>query len=158
MTGLGIAMVLVGGVLVVAEAHLPTGGALGAAGVLGLVAGTVIALHAAGAGLVLILLAAVLLAVVAGAGLLFAGRRTLAVSRRRPSTGAEGLVGHVGVVRRPPEPVGQVLVDGALWRARLSWVHEEDESPPAAGDSVVVERVRGLELCVRRAEEWEVHP
>jgi membrane-bound ClpP family serine protease len=158
MTGFGIALVLVGGVLIVAEAHLPTGGVLGVAGVLGLVGGTVLALDAAGAALALVLVAAVLLAVVAGAALLFAGRRTLEVSRRRPTTGAEGLVGHLGIVRRTPQPVGQVLVDGALWRARLSWTHEEDEPPPAAGEPVVVERVRGLELCVRRAEEWEVHP
>lgn len=158
MTGFGIALVLVGGVLIVAEAHLPTGGVLGVAGVLGLVGGTVLALDAAGAALALVLVAAVLLAVVAGAALLFAGRRTLEVSRRRPTTGAEGLVGHLGIVRRTPQPVGQVLVDGALWRARLSWTYEEDEPPPAAGEPVVVERVRGLELCVRRAEDWEVHP
>jgi membrane-bound serine protease (ClpP class) len=49
-----------------------------------------------------------------------------------------------------------VFVDGALWRARL-WAGDEPEEV-AAGDPVVVERVDGLTLTVRRAEEWEVVP
>ena len=82
-------------------------------------------------------------------------RKALAASRRRARCGAEGLVGHVGVVRLPLDPLGHVLVDGELWRARRSWA-EEDEPPPAAGEAVVVDRVQGLTLSVRRAEEWEV--
>jgi membrane protein implicated in regulation of membrane protease activity len=48
---------------------------------------------------------------------------------------------------------GQVFVDGALWRARCSVLEEDTELD--AGDAVVVERVSGLTLAVRRAEEWE---
>ena len=48
---------------------------------------------------------------------------------------------------------GQVFVDGALWRARCSVLEEDAELD--AGDAVVVERVSGLTLAVRRAEEWE---
>jgi membrane-bound serine protease (ClpP class) len=59
------------------------------------------------------------------------------------------------VVQRWSEPVGQVFVAGALWRARQS-VTEADEDALRAGDQVVVERVSGLTLCVRRAEEWEL--
>jgi membrane protein implicated in regulation of membrane protease activity len=56
-------------------------------------------------------------------------------------------------VRSALEPAGQVFVDGALWRARPSW----DESDHLReGDPVVVERVQGLTLCVRRAEQWEL--
>ena len=46
-----------------------------------------------------------------------------------------------------------ILVDGALWRARPCW---EDDGPLRVGDHVVVERVKGLTLSVRRAEEWEL--
>jgi membrane-bound serine protease (ClpP class) len=49
---------------------------------------------------------------------------------------------------------GQVFLDGALWRAR-QWSLDEDEVLER-GDPVVVERVDGLTLTVRRAEEWEV--
>ena len=46
-----------------------------------------------------------------------------------------------------------MLVDGALWRARRSWAEDDEELE--AGDPVVVERVSGLTLGVRKAEEWE---
>jgi membrane protein implicated in regulation of membrane protease activity len=44
-------------------------------------------------------------------------------------------------------------VDGALWRASSSWADADDV--PSPGDSVVVERVKGLTLAVRKAEDWE---
>jgi membrane protein implicated in regulation of membrane protease activity len=82
--------------------------------------------------------------------------KALAVSRRAVRSGAEGLVGRVGEVRATPSPLGQVFLDGALWRARL-WVGDEDATLER-GDPIVVERVDGLTLTVRRAEEWEVAP
>ena len=60
------------------------------------------------------------------------------------------------MVRTWTGDAGQVFVDGALWRARQSL--EDDEGQLDAGDSIVVERVNGLTLGVRRAEEWEMHP
>ena len=56
------------------------------------------------------------------------------------------------MVRSWSDGVGQVFVDGALWRARPSVLEEAELSE---GDSVVVERVTGLTLAVRRAEDWE---
>ena len=82
-------------------------------------------------------------------------RKVLTVSRRRARGGGEGLVGHVGVVRLPLDPVGQVAIDGELWRARRCW-SEDDEPAPGEGDPVVVNQVLGLTLSVRRAEAWEV--
>jgi membrane-bound serine protease (ClpP class) len=58
-------------------------------------------------------------------------------------------------VRAVPAPLGQIQLDGALWRARL-WELEED-TPIEVGSPVVVERVDGLTLTVRPAEEWEVY-
>ena len=50
-----------------------------------------------------------------------------------------------------------VFVAGELWHARQSMT--EDEEPElTVGEKVVVERVHGLTLSVRRAEEWEVLP
>jgi membrane protein implicated in regulation of membrane protease activity len=57
----------------------------------------------------------------------------------------------VGVVRSAPAPLGQVFIDGALWRVKPC---PEDELE--VGDAVVVERVQGLVLSVRHAEEWEL--
>jgi membrane protein implicated in regulation of membrane protease activity len=59
----------------------------------------------------------------------------------------------MGVVRNWTGADGQVFVDGALWRARRSWPDETEQLD--VGDTIVVERVSGLTLAVRRAEEWE---
>ena len=83
-------------------------------------------------------------------------RKSLSASRRRVRSGAEGMIGRVGEVRAAPAPLGQVFLDGALWRAR-QWAGD-DETLLERGDPIVVERVDGLTLTVRRAEEWEVAP
>jgi membrane-bound ClpP family serine protease len=149
----GIVLLLAGAALLVAEAHLPTYGVLGVAGLASLVAGGVVAVDASGGGPVLVLVVGLLLALVAGVALAAVVRGAAAVARRPARTGGEGIVGHVGVVRHELEPVGQVFVDGALWRARLSPIENGDRLD--ARDAIVVERVSGLTLAVRKAEEWE---
>src|SRR5829696_188013 len=138
----GVALVLVGAALLVAEAHVP-GGVLGAAGGVALAGGGV----AVVIGVVLGTMA------VTGLWLALAARKALDARRLRSASGREALAGRCGVVRRWQNGDGQVFVDGALWRARPSWPDSEEQL--AAGDAVVVERVSGLTLAVRRAEEWE---
>jgi membrane-bound serine protease (ClpP class) len=153
MVLLGIALVLTGAGLLVAEAHLPTYGLLGLAGAVSLVLGGAVAVDGSGGGLALAVVVGLVLALVAGVVLLSVVRGVASVSRRRAQTGAQGLVGQLGEVRHELEPVGQVFVDGALWRARPSW---DEGDTLRQGDPIVVERVQGLTLCVRRAEEWEL--
>ena len=156
MVILGIVLLLTGAALLVAEAHLPTYGVLGVAGLASLVAGGVIAVDASGGGAALVIVVGLMLTLIAGGALAAVARGAASVARRPARTGGEGIVGHIGVVRHVLEPVGQVFVDGALWRARRSWTEEDDAPPPAEGDAVVVDRVQGLTLSVRRAEDWEV--
>jgi membrane-bound serine protease (ClpP class) len=152
MVEFGVALVLVGAALLVAEAHLP-GGVLGVAGGVALAGGAALAIGAAG-GEVAVVIAAVLAAsAVTALWLAVATRKGLATRRLRASSGREALSGRTGVVRSWQDGDGQVFVDGALWRARPSWPDGEQEL--VAGDAVVVERVSGLTLAVRRAEEWE---
>ena len=156
MTGLSVALMIVGALLLVAEAHVVSYGVLGVTGVLALVAGAVLAVSAAGGSVAVALAFAVPVAAVLVARMVFAGRKALVLRRRRPSGGSTGLIGRVGVVRRAPAPVGAVLVEGELWRARDSWA--DGEPALREGEHVVVEQVHGLTLAVRRAEEWEVLP
>jgi membrane-bound serine protease (ClpP class) len=152
MVELGVALVLVGAALLVAEAHVPSG-ALGAAGGLTLAAGAALAIAGAGGG-VAIVIAAIAAAMAVSAGwLMIATRKGLATRRLRAASGREALSGRTGVVRSWAGDGGQVFVDGALWRARRSWADDKQEID--VGDAVVVERVSGLTLAVRRAEEWE---
>jgi membrane-bound serine protease (ClpP class) len=105
----------------------------------------------------LVILGAALVLAAAAMLALFTLREARAISRRQVQSGAEGLIGQVGIVRRRIDPLGDVAVDGELWRARRAWV-AEDEPPPSEGDRVVVDSVHGLTLLVRRVEEWEVEP
>jgi membrane-bound ClpP family serine protease len=149
MSALGLLLVLVGAMLVVAEAHMPSHGVLGGTAVVALALGVVLALAGTGA--------ATGVALAAGLGVGAAGavwvwilvRKALAT--RRLAT-RNGIVGRLGMVK----PSGQVFVDGGLWRARL-W-DLENEPELRAGDMVVVEHVNGLTLTVRHAEEWELAP
>ncbi|HEY5045348.1 MAG TPA: NfeD family protein [Solirubrobacteraceae bacterium] len=154
MTALGFALLLMGATLVVAEAHVPSG-ALGMAGGVALIAGGIVLITALGGSAVLAVPVGVGLGAVAGGWALVVARKAASVRRTRIQAGAEALCGRVGVVRRWSEPRGQVFIDGALWRARNEWA-EIDEQALREGDPVVVERVSGLTLSVRRAEEWEL--
>ena len=155
MTALGFVLLLMGAVLVVAEAHVP-GGVLGVAGGVALIAGGVLVIAALGGGAALAGPVGVGLGAAAGGWTLLAASKATAARRELVRSGAEGLCGRVGVVRRWSEPGGQVFVEGALWRARHDWGATDEEEALHEGDSVVVERVSGLTLCVRRAEEWEL--
>jgi membrane-bound serine protease (ClpP class) len=155
MTILTLALLILGLVLLVVEAHLPTFGLLGTAGVASLVSGVVLAVVGAGGSIGLALGIGLPLAAAALAIGVVALGKVRTASRGRARCGTDGLVGRLGVVRRPLDPQGHVLIDGALWRARRSWA-EEDDVPPAEGDPVVVDQVQGLTLSVRRAELWEV--
>ena len=155
MSTLAVILVLVGAALMVAEAHVPTHGVLGTGAVAALTAGVVLALSGAGAagGAVIAAGVTVALAGIALAWLLFV--KSLATRRQAVRSGPRALAGRVATVRTVPAPVGQVQLDGALWRARLSDL-EEEGVPLAEGSAVVVESIDGLTLTVRPAEEWEV--
>jgi len=155
MVEAGLALMLVGAALLAAEAHV-SGGVLGAFGGLSLAGGAALAISAAGGGVALVIAGIVAAIAVTGAWVALAASKALVARRRRVASGREALSGRTGVVRTWAGEGGQVFVDGALWRARQSPI--EDESDLDAGDAVVVERVTGLTLGVRRAEEWEEQP
>jgi membrane-bound serine protease (ClpP class) len=156
MTALGVSLLLVGAILILIEAHVPTLGVLGGPGVVALGVGAVLAVLGLGGGVILGVVAALLLAGSAGAVLALSIGKGVAVRRRRVRSGPEDLIGHLGVVRSWAELTGCVQVDGALWTARRSVLDDEDEESLHPGDTVVVDHLDGLTVSVRRAEEWEL--
>jgi membrane-bound serine protease (ClpP class) len=153
MVEVGVALLLVGVALMVAEAHVP-GAILGTAGGVALATGAALAIAGAGMGAAVVVAAILAALGTSAVWLLVATRKSLAARRLRAASGREALSGRTGVVRSWNEEGGQVFVDGALWRARNDW--PDDPEQISAGDAVVVERVSGLTLGVRRAEKWEV--
>jgi membrane-bound serine protease (ClpP class) len=143
-----VVVALIGVGLLVAELLLSTGGVLAALGVAGLIAAGVLALTAdsdasAGdwAGPALIALG-----VLSAVSFYFITRKVLAAHRKRPVRGGhEELIGAPAEVRTSLDPEGQVWIEGALWRARLTG----DGAPLRPGDRVTVEAIEGLTLVVR---------
>jgi membrane-bound serine protease (ClpP class) len=155
MTALGVSLLLIGGIVILIEAHVPSLGILGGPGVIAVGAGAVLAVGGLGGGLAVSIVAALVLVLVGFSVVTLSVRKGIGVRRRRVRAGPERLMGHVGVVRKWADPTGSVLVDGAIWRARRSWT-EEGQTELHEGDAVVVERLDGLTLAVRPAEEWEL--
>lgn len=153
MFALGLGLVVVALLLVLAEAHLTTGGLIAGGALVALICGVTLLLIGAGAGLLAVLVVAGGISAASVAGLVLLARSLRSVRRLRPRSGTEAMVGHVGVLRVGDSTAG-VFVDGGLWRAQPSPLEEG----PALhdGDCVVVERVTGLTLGVRKAEEWEL--
>jgi membrane-bound serine protease (ClpP class) len=156
MAALVVLLLVSGLTLLVVELALPAHGVLATTGIAALIAGIVLAVFddIGGIAVALVLSAPVIAGL--GALALLGLRLGLAAGRQSARCGAEGLVGHVGVVRRSLDPLGHVAIDGELWRARRSWAFED--TVPEAGEPVVVDRVDSLTLSVRRAEVWEVEP
>src|SRR5687768_12403779 len=101
MTAQIIILLVVGSGLLMAETQLPTYGAPGTAGVAAFVAAIVLAVLEAGASVALAVALTVPIAALMIALAVVCMRKALTAGRRRARCGAEGLIGHVGVVRRP---------------------------------------------------------
>jgi membrane-bound serine protease (ClpP class) len=142
-----VVVALIGVALLVTELLLPTGGVLAVIGALGLMAGGVLALKSDAGGRDVIGPALIALGVLSLVSFYFIARKVIEAHRDQPvRTGSEELVGAVAEVRSPLDPEGQVWIEGALWRARLS----TDGAPAQLGDRVRIEAVEGLTLLVGR--------
>jgi membrane-bound ClpP family serine protease len=150
MTAIGIVLLVVGVVVVAVEAHVPAHGAIAGPGVVALAAGAVLAVAGLGGGWALGVAIALVLA---SAGLGTVGLVVTKGGAARRRSVRQALMGHLGVVRKWEAAKGTVLVDGALWHAFPSL---PDAEPLHEGDRIVVERINGLTLGVRKAENWEL--
>jgi|SRR4051794_11908353 membrane-bound ClpP family serine protease len=149
MFALGLLLVLLGAILVAAEAHVPTHGVLGTGAIVALAVGAALLFSAAGSTVLVAVFAGLGIALTGGTWVTITARKALATRRLRQHN---SLVGRMGIARG----TDCVFVDGALWRARQWGL--DGEAPLQRGDPIVVERVNGLTLTVRPAEEWEVTP
>jgi membrane-bound serine protease (ClpP class) len=145
VTLVGILLLVLGVAMIIAEAHLPTGGLVGAAGVAALVASGLLLYNTDSDAFEVSVPVVVVTGVLLGGFIAFAAQRTVRAHRRPVLTGWEEMVGAIGEVRQPLDPLGQVFVEGALWRARPA----DDATSVDRGYRVRVESVDGLTLVVR---------
>jgi membrane-bound serine protease (ClpP class) len=147
----GIALLLLGVGLLVAETQVGGFGALAAGGVVALALGGAFLFDSDDPGQKPSLWAVVLVSVAVGGG--FAAGAVLVLrARRRPvTTGAGELVGELGTVRAAVGPGGgHVLVNGERWRARA---REGVEIPAGQSVRVVTVNTDDLTVTVEQTEE-----
>jgi membrane-bound serine protease (ClpP class) len=140
----GVALIVFAMLLFAADVKVQSHGILTVGGAAALLLGSIILLGG-DRGVARISLSVILTAV--GASVAFFGLvigAGLRAQRRKPTTGAPGMVGKQGTAMTDLGPSGQVFVRGEYWTA-------EADQPIAKGARVVVDRVEGLVLRVKKA-------
>jgi membrane-bound serine protease (ClpP class) len=141
-----IVIAVVAAALLLTELLLPTGGALAVIGAAGFIAAGLVALGEDSSEVADYVGPALITLGVLSAGTFFVVTpKILKAHRDEPvRTGWEELVGREAEVREPLDPVGQVWIEGALWRARVG----DGAAAIPPGNRVLVEKVDGLTLVV----------
>jgi len=137
----GLALLVLGTAMIIAEFFYPTYGSLGAGGLVAFIVGSLILFDTDVPGMHI---ARSLITAIATVGaLVIAGIVYLATrSQRRPvATGAQGMVGDVAEVVADFSGKGRVRYGGELWNAR-------SEAPLHAGDLARIVKVEGLTLWI----------
>ncbi|OGP56466.1 MAG: serine protease [Deltaproteobacteria bacterium RBG_13_52_11] len=138
----GIALILLGVILFIAEIKITSYGILSIGGVISLLLGSIMLIDSPAEFLRISFVNVILPVVVVSAGFfLFALTMVVRAHRRRPTTGKEGLIGKTGVATIDLKPEGVVEIRGELWNA----VAEEEIK---AGEKIQVEEMEGMKVKV----------
>ncbi len=139
----GVLLILLGLILLIAEIKVVSNGMLTLGGLIAMVLGSMMLFESpepylrvsSSVMLVTVLAVTVFFVVVVS--------KALAVHRRRPTTGQEGLIGAEGTAESGIAPHGKVFIRGEYWDAR-------SDEPISAGSRITVEAVEGMQLKVRK--------
>ena len=141
----GLALILVGMGLMVAEAFAPSFGVLGIGGAAAFLLGGMILIDSDAPGLAVSLFLAAGLAVVSLAFSLLVLRLALNSRRRRIVSGREEMIGCAGVVQDWSDGAGHVFAHSERWRA-------VSDAPLRTGDRVRTVAIENLTLTVAPEE------
>ena len=141
----GLLLILLAFGLFAAEAFVVSHGALAAGGVVALAFGGLLLFDTDSEAFEISVPLVLLTAAVLGGFFAWIIGKAVQTRHAPVHTGAEELIGAHGEVRSPLAPLGHVVVQGALGRAR------SDQQGLRVGDDVVVEGVDGLTLTVAPA-------
>ncbi len=141
----GLALILFGIILFIAEIKVVSHGLLAIGGVISLFLGSMM-LFRSPVDYMRVSLSVIIPAVlVSAAFFIFAVSRAINARLKRPTTGAEGLVGEVGIASTPIAPEGKVAIHGEFWNATSDQNIEK-------GEKVQVMGVKNLKLNIKRIE------
>ncbi|WP_322520920.1 nodulation protein NfeD [Guyparkeria halophila] len=142
----GLALILLGIIFMVAEAFVPSFGALGIGGLAAFTAGSIMLWDDPNLNVALPLIIGVAIAI-AGFSIWVLGR-FLDVRRKKPATGYEEMIGMQGVAKEDFDTSGRVFIHSELWNART-------RTPVREGQAVRVVAIDGLMLSVEPMDRDE---
>ncbi len=142
----GLALILLGVMLIIAEAFVPSFGALGLGGVAAFVFGSIILLDTDVPGMEIARSLIIGVALVASSLLLALVYVLMRMRRRQPVSGAEGMLGELAEALEDFDEHGQVFVHGERWHANTT-------VPIRKGDRVRIKKIHGLQLEVSPVDE-----
>ncbi len=141
----GLLLILLGGILFIVELNTPTFGLLSAGGVVSLLLGSLMLMDTDDPAMQIsrsVLYPTLATSILVAMGTLYLATKSAQI---KPTSGAEGLIGATGVVKKTLDPEGNVYVHGELWAAVCDGTITE-------GENVVVEKVDGLKVKVKKAD------
>jgi membrane-bound serine protease (ClpP class) len=139
----GLALILLGVIFFILELKVVSYGALGIAGVISLVIGSIMLIDLPSSALSISYTTIIIVAILTG--LFFFGVLSYAIKAQlsKVKTGREGLVGEEGVAQTDVFHGGKVFVHGEIWNA-------ESGEPIYEGEKVIVTAVEGLVVRVKK--------
>jgi membrane-bound serine protease (ClpP class) len=141
---LGAALMILALALFVLEAKITSHGVLGVSGAVAMVLGAMLLVDSPMPEMRIQLSTALALALPFAAITMFLVSLVVRARENKVISGAEGMIGEVGVALVPLDPQGKVFVHGEYWDAVAS-------APVAAGERVEVTAIEHLKLKVRPA-------
>lgn len=136
----GLALIIFGVVLLIAEVFITSFGVLGISGIVSFVLGSLILFDSPGEALAVDRSIVFTAAATLGAAILILGYLVV----KSQALGKAGLVGETGEVIARIAPLGKIRVHGEIWTA-------ESDEPLEIGARAAIDKVEGLRLWVRRA-------
>jgi membrane-bound serine protease (ClpP class) len=146
-----LALILGAFILFGLEAKLASHGALGIGGVALLTLGALLLVDGPIPQMRVHLLTALAVSIPLGGITVFLMTIALKARRAKITTGAQGLVGEIGVARTPLAPDGKIFVHGELWNAVAT-------VPVGVGEQVLVQAMEGMKLRVEPVKAAEKAP
>ncbi|MCD6388358.1 MAG: nodulation protein NfeD, partial [Desulfobulbaceae bacterium] len=140
----GLALIVLGISFMIAEAFVPSFGALGIGGVIAFVVGSIILMDEESMSISLSLIGGT--ALVSASFFLWVMSRLYTISRKKVVTGVEELIGIIGEAMEDFTGEGRVWVHGESWRASAP-------GPVKKGQKIQVTATNGLQLKIKILQE-----
>ena len=141
----GLALILFGIILFIAEIKVVSHGLLAVGGVISLFLGSLMLFQSPAEYMRLSLSVIVPAVLVTSGFFIFAMTMAIRARLKKPTTGLEGLIGETGIVAIPLSPEGKVSVHGEFWNA-------VSDQPIEKGEKAKVIGVTHLKLKVKKLE------